>query len=287
MAINEGLDPIQAIKMATINVAEHYKIPRKGAVVPGYWADLVVFDNFENLDIRMVFRSGDIIAENYQFIGKPRNRHVVKLRGTVNVGSFKKTKLKIPDKGNRIRIMELIKDQIITPCSILTPQNIQNGHIESDLKSDILKIAVVERHLATGNVGLGFVKGFGLKKGAIASTVAHDSHNIIVIGTNDEDMEFAVRELIDSQGGKIVVEEHLTKAILPLPIGGLMSRKGVREVAEEKMLLLNECKKLGCGLDMPFMAMSFLTLPVIPELKISDLGLINVVNHEIVELYVD
>lgn len=286
-AIKLGLDPIAAIKMATINVAEHFKIDRKGAIAPGYWADLVVFDNFTDFHISKVLRSGIIVAQNYKFIARAKKRLKLKLRGSVNVGSFKAAKLKVKDQGKRIRVIETIKDQLITKCFLYKPKHIDSsGNIMPDISSDILKIAVIERHLASGNIGVGFVRGFNLKRGAIASTVAHDSHNIVVVGTNDDDMEVAIHSLIDSQGGQVVVENKGIKALLPLPIGGLMSDKEVLTVAQKKAELIKACQELGVALDNAFMSLSFLSLPVIPDLKITDKGLVDVNQFAMTPLYV-
>ena len=234
-AMEHGVDPICAIKMATLNVAEHYNIPRKGAIAPGYWADMVVVDDLKKFDIEQVYRSGELIARGYEFVAEAKGEHRIKLRGTVNVGHFDVAKLRVRDEGTPMRVIEIVPDQLITRGVMERPSRIDSeGYVESDTEADLLKIAVVERHLATGNVGVGFVRGFGLKRGAIASTVAHDSHNIIVVGTNDSDMELAVRELVRSQGGKIVIADGEVTAILPLPIRGLMSRSRDRRVPEER-----------------------------------------------------
>ncbi|MBF0299695.1 MAG: adenine deaminase, partial [Oligoflexia bacterium] len=295
-AIKLGLDPILAIKMATINTAEHYKIDRKGAIVPGYWADLVIFDNFKDFNILKVFRSGQLVGENNVFVGKAKKIKTSPIRGTVNVGFFDSNKLKVKienkdknkDLKKKIRVIKLIKNQIITEEEIYSPLSIEKigdtQYINADIKNDILKIAVVERHLASGNVGVAFVKGFGLKKGAIASTVAHDSHNIIIVGTNDKDMEIAVRTLIEYQGGEIAVVDGKVKAILPLPIAGLMSKENVHKVTKQKQKLINEVLKMGSKLENPFITMSFLALPVIPKLKITDLGLVDVDKFNFVPL---
>lgn len=285
-AIKSGINPITAIRMATINVVEHYKIDRKGAVAPGYWADLVVFDNFESFNIEKVFRSGIKIAENYKFVAKAKKPKLSKLRGTVNVGYFDKKKLEIKDTGKKIKVITTVKDQIITNFIECKPESVDNnGNIISDIKNDILKITVIERHLASGNVGVGFVKGFGMKRGAIASTVAHDSHNIIAIGTNDEDISFAVKSLIDAQGGNIVVDNCEIKALLQLSIAGLMSTKNVQEVAKEKLRLQKACEEIQTNFENPFMVMSFLALPVIPHLKITDKGLVDVDQFKVVDIY--
>ena len=194
-------------------------------------------------------------------------------------------KIKVPEDKHNIKVINVIPQQLITKMSVEAPK-IENGFAVSDTANDILKIAVIERHRATGNIGLGFVKGFGLKSGAIASTVAHDSHNMIVIGTNDEDMYYAAVELVKSQGGKIIVQDGKTLAHLPLPIAGLMSDMTSEEVMKKIAELEDASQKIGCKISDPFMSMAFLSLSVIPELKITDKGLIDVNKFEVTDLFV-
>ena len=174
---------------------------------------------------------------------------------------------------------------------MITKKSVENAKIEegfavSDVENDILKIAVIERHRASGNIGLGFVKGFGLKSGAIASTVAHDSHNMIIIGTNDDDMYRAAVEIVKSQGGKVVIENGKTLAKLELPIAGLISDKSSEEVISQLQVLNEAVKRIHCKIKDPFMSMAFLSLPVIPELKITDKGLIDVCEFKQTDLFV-
>ena len=192
--------------------------------------------------------------------------------------------LKIPAKSDKIKVINVLENQLITKKSIETAK-IKDGFAVSDVENDILKIAVIERHRASGNIGLGFVKGFGLKSGAIASTVAHDSHNMIVIGTNDDDMYTAAVEVVKSQGGKVVVENGRTLAKLELPIAGLISDKTSEEVITQLKVLNEAVKKIQCKINDPFMSMAFLSLPVIPELKITDKGLIDVCEFKQTDLF--
>ena len=186
------------------------------------------------------------------------------------------------DKISEETLREIKMERIMPDEKII----VKDGFALPNVENDILKIAVIERHKATGNIGLGFVKGFGLKSGAIASTVAHDSHNMIVIGTNDDDIYYAAVELVKSQGGKIIVENGKTLAHLKLPIAGLMSDKPADEVQQDIAKLESAAKKIGCKIDDPFMCMAFLSLSVIPELKITDKGLIDVNKFEITDLFV-
>ena len=185
-----------------------------------------------------------------------------------------------------MRVIEIIPNQIITAEKICETR-LQDGHAVSDPEQDLLKIAVINRHTNAGSIGKGFVSGIGLKKGAIASTVAHDSHNIIVVGVQDEDLKAAVAAVIDMQGGLVVVSDGAVRAALPLPIGGLMSDAPLQSVCTELDRLLSATRDLGCGLQDPFMTLSFLALPVIPSLKITDKGLVDVDRFEIVPLFVD
>lgn len=286
-AVRLGVDPIKAIQMASLNTAEYFKLPNLGAIAPGYKADIAVFKDLENFEPYMVFKNGQLVAKEGELLVDTKSFKIPSLRGSVNIKWLNHDDFKIKQENNKdkIKVINVIPKQLITKQTI-EPANIKNGYAESDIENDILKIAVIERHKASGNIGLGFVKGFGLKSGAIASTVAHDSHNMIVIGTNDEDMYHAAVELVKSQGGKIVVENQKTLAHLPLPIAGLMSDKPYEEVNKKIEELEQAVKKIGCTMDDPYMSMAFLSLSVIPELKITDKGLIDVNKSEITNLFV-
>ena len=284
-AVEKGLSPINAIQMASINTAEYFKIPNLGAIAPGYRADMLVLDDLSSFKPVMVFKDGKIAAKNGKFILDEQSAELPAIRGSVNVKWIEMSDFKVKAKSDKVKTINIIPGQLITGCSIETPM-IVNGHAESNIENDVLKIAVIERHRSSGNTSLGFVKGFGLREGAIASTVAHDSHNMIIIGTNDEDMYYAAIELVKSQGGKIVVNKGKTLSHLPLPIAGLISDQKVDIVIEKLEGLTESSRSLGCTLDDPFMSMAFLSLPVIPELKITDKGLIDVNKFEFTSLFV-
>jgi adenine deaminase len=285
-AIRLGLDPVLAIQMATINAAEYFRLRGLGAVAPGYRADMVIFDDLESFQVRKVFRAGRPVSENGVMLDMGGERRPVTLRGTVNVAWIEPEHFHIPAQGRRVRVIELTPSQLGTEQSIHEVKT-ADGRAEADVERDILKLAVIERHLASGNTGLGFVKGFGLKKGALASSVAHDSHNIIVVGTNDEDMMTAAVQIVKMQGGLVVAAEGEVLATVPLPIAGLMSEKSAGEVSAELEDVERAAGDLGCTIHTPFMAMSFLALPVIPRLRLTDKGLVDVEKVGFVPLFVD
>lgn len=286
-AVRLGVDPIKAIQTASINTAEYFKLSNVGAIAPGYKADIAVFDNLETFEPKMVFKNGKLVAQNGEMTVDMTELKPPALRGSVNIKYLNKEDLqiKIPQDKKNIKVINVIPQQLITKLSI-EPAKEKNGFAVSDTENDILKIIVIERHKATGNIGRGFVKGFGLKSGAIASTVAHDSHNMIVIGTNDDDMYYAAVELVKSQGGKIIVENGKILSHLELPVAGLMSDLPTDEVLEKISNLEKASEKIGCKIADPFMSMAFLSLSVIPEIKITDKGLIDVNKFEITDLFV-
>ena len=283
-----GADPCIAVKMASYNTARYFGLKELGAVAPGYRADLVVLEDLESFRVRQVIKGG-------QEIYGPSRKLVVE-NGTVNKKlkesvrhSFHIKKLERSDfylpvdpqkQPKKMRVIQLQRGQILTREKILdyVPRN--NG---ISLEQDVLKLAVLERHMATGHRGIGYIQGYGLKKGAIASSVAHDSHNLIVAGTNEQDMAAAANEIRRLQGGWAIAVDGRVLASLALPIGGLMSELPVCELAEQIDDMKEKARKLGVddGID-PFMTLAFLSLPVIPEIKLTTYGLVDVRQQKVI-----
>jgi len=285
-AIRYGLDPILAVQMASLNAAEYFRLEHSGAIAPGYQADLVVLDDLREFKVRDVYKKGRLVARGGRMVVKRLPRANSGIRSTVNTHWMLIQDMKVADKGKDIRLIDIVPDQIYTKASVARLKAV-GGYLESDISRDILKAVVVERHMASGQVGVGFVRGFGLKNGAIASTVSHDSHNIVVLGTSDDDILAAAIEIVKLRGGQVVVEQGALLEALPLPIAGLMTEKPLNEVAHTVERLTNACRRLGSSLHDPFMALSFISLPVIPELKLTNRGLVDVTAFKAVPLHVD
>jgi adenine deaminase len=284
-AIGAGLDPVIAIQMATINPAEYFRIKTVGAIAPGRKADLVVFSDLDSPHMEAVYFGGVLVAEHGKMSPDIAPPEPVLVPVSMNVDT-QQIDLSIPAANRRIRVMDIVPDQIITGQRIMEAL-IWDGKAVADTSRDMLKIAVIERHTGSGNVGKGFVRGFGLKRGAIASSVAHDSHNIIVVGTNDEDMHAAIRVIVEMGGGLAAVYDKKVCADLALPIAGLMSLEPIPAVRDKIDRLIHAAREFGSTMHDPFMTLSFLALPVIPELKITDKGLVDVARFKMVSLFVD
>lgn len=286
-AIRLGMDPIRAIRLATVNATEFYGLHHLGAVAPGREADLIVFDRFEDLFVRMVFKSGRLVARDQKpLFESPPRRSKANARGSVNIKWLEGDEFTLPAKGARCRVIDLIPRQIVTREAILEPRIVE-GRVVSDTERDILKVAVVERHRASGNIGRGLVRGFGLKRGAIASSISHDSHNIVVVGTNDVDMMRAVIQINKMSGGIAVAVDGGVIESLELPIAGLMSLLPVEEVSARTRAINRAAGELGMRVEDPLMVLAFLALPVIPKLKLTDMGLVDVEQFKFVDLFVD
>lgn len=286
-AVRLGIDPVLAIQMATINVAEYFQLDQLGAIAPGFRADLMSFDHLGRFEVKKVFKDGILIAENGKILPrsiKPSPSFKLKGRHELQIKAMDENAFVLRSNQPTAKVIQIIPDQIVTK-KVLKNVVLKEGVAFPDLQQDVLKIAVVERHRATGNIGIGFVQGFGLKNGAIGSTVAHDSHNLVVVGTNDQDMLTVVEAIKTMGGGIAVVSGRKVLAELPLPIAGLMSEESVSQVNRKLETLQRAIRDLGCKLPDPQMTLSFLSLPVIPELKITDKGLVDVKQFKIVPVF--
>jgi adenine deaminase len=272
-AIAAGLDPIRAIRMATWNAASYWRLPETGAVAPGYLANLVLLSDLETVAIEKTFYRGKLVAEKGVLVADlPERSPLPALLQTVNIAPVRRSQLAIR-AGDATKGVDLVPGQIVTRLIDITPKT--DGDVAvSDPTRDLLKTVCVERHGATGRTGVGFVRGFGLRSGALASTIAHDAHNIVVVGVADEDILAAIAAVAESQGGLAVVADGQVLAHVPLPIAGLMSDRPVAEVAHAYAALQDAARSLGSTLDDPFGQLAFLALSVIPEARITDHGLL-------------
>lgn len=284
VAIEHGIDPIMAIRMGTINTARYFGLNHLGAIVPGRMADMIVFSDLQDLQVEMTFRHGVLVAENGQMIVDAADGEPVSVRPTMNV-KRDSVDFAIKAEGQQVRVIGHVRDQIVTTQSVETLPVDDAGYLQADTSADILKMAVIERHHASGNIAVGFIKGFGLKRGAIAGTVAHDHHNLVVIGADDASMQTAVDAVIKLGGGIVATDGADVLAELALPIAGLLSTAPIEQVRRDYDAVIKAAQSLGSTLDDPLMAMSFMALEVIPELKLTDVGLVDVTRFEVVDLF--
>ncbi|MBS7607203.1 MAG: adenine deaminase [Candidatus Bathyarchaeia archaeon] len=289
--VEEGLDPVDAIRMVTLKPAEYFKLSNLGSLSPGKSADIAIINNLRDFRPELVLINGRVVAKDGKYLGAVEKPDKSVAIGSVNIGGLRIGDLAIRHPSVEygrvtVRVIGLIRDQILTD-EIHCEMAIVDGEVKPDLDRDILKICVVERHRGSGRVGRGFVTGFGLKGGAIASTFAHDSHNIIAVGTNDSDLYRAILRIKEINGGLVIVNGGKIFEELPLPIAGLMANLEAEEIAEKIRALEIAASNLGCKIKNPFMAMSFLSLPVVPKLKITDYGLIDAESLRVVSVFVD
>jgi len=278
-AVKEGLDPVTAVRMATINPALHYNLRGIGGIAPGFRADLVVVEDLTNFQVRLVYKSGKLAACDGIITCELPASAREEVLNTVHLPELKgRLKLKVPAVASKVRVIEVFPDQILTRCNVLKVDEIES-------MSGIARVAVVERHGKNGNVALGLVTGFGPIKGTLVSTVAHDSHNLIIVGANEHDMELAAQTAASMGGGLAVISNGEVLASMALPVAGLMSFEDAETVARQHEKLNHAAIKIGCTLPAPFMTMSFLSLPVIPELRITDMGLVDAQEFKLFDLW--
>ncbi|MCP3740258.1 adenine deaminase [Rossellomorea sp. BNER] len=279
VAIRDGLNPLLAIQMATLNAAECFGLKHKGAIAPGYEADFLIIDDLKNIQVDLVFKSGKLVAKNGEMAARtksttsPSSSIIDSMR--LNRITSEHLQIKLNDD-SLANIIGIIPNSIVTK-HLIEKVDFMNGLFQCSTEKDFLKLAVIERHRNTDNIGVGIINGLGIKNGAIASTVAHDSHNVVAAGTTDDDIIKAVTVTAQMNGGLAVVQNGEILASLPLPIAGLMSDMQSSIVNERLMELNKALKKIGCTMEFnPFLTLSFLALPVIPELKLTDIGLFDV-----------
>jgi len=279
VAVEEGISPEDALVMATINPATYHRLWQLGAIAPGYQADILVLDDLKSFHPRQVLKRG----------APPRHVKVDVpewVRQTVSLAPLDVTSFRIPAGPKKIRVMRVVPAQLLTGVEVVEPR-VKEGCVVADPARDLVKIAVVERHHASGRVGLGFATNVGLKRGAFASTVAHDAHNIVILGVDDRDMAACAMRLAEIGGGIVVAEGGRAVEELPLPIAGLMSDRPLTEVHERLRSMERRLNAMGVTMASPFMTLSFLALSVIPELKITDRGLVDVSRFELVPLGIE
>lgn len=289
-AVGLGLDPMHAIEMATVNAAKHFRMEDEiGSITPGRLADILIVDELEEMKPELVIFEGNVVAKDGKLVEECKVekypdwiKDTVTLKNPITEKSFR-VESKIENGTTRVHVIDLITAQIINNREV-KELKVKDGEILSDLGADILKLAVVERYGKNGNVGIGFVHGFGLKMGALAYSMSHDHHNIVVVGTNDTDMAVAVNEVARLHGGLAIANEGAVINSMALPIGGLMSEKTADEVMEKMDIMNAEVKELGCDMSAPFMTLSFISLPTVPELGLTDMGLVDVLEHKLISL---
>ena len=289
ICIEEGVSPLRAIQMATINAAQCCQLTDRGAIAPGLRADLVIFSDLAQPEIEATYIKGKLVAEKGTYLPTVKRISTEKVQSSVHIDKFQKEQLKLNLTSDKARAIEVIPQEALTNEAIVSVKRDDQGQFVFDLKQDVTKIAVIERHHNTGNAFVGLLKGYGVKKGAIGLSIAHDSHNLIVTGTNDEDMAAAVQALKEQEGGVVLIESGKIIGNMALPIAGLMSDLTGEEVAQQEAeinRLAHEVLGVSNNVD-PIMTLGFMSLAVIPNLKITDIGLVDVTKFEIVPVSVE
>lgn len=284
-----GIDPIIAIQMATLNAAEAFGLNDRGALFPGRRADIALVEDLESFKVRRVYLDGVEVARNGEYLKEVEREDITPVRGRFHVKDFSVEKLKLNLESNQVNVIDILPGGVVTGKSKARITLNSEGDFVEDPEVDIVKLAVVERHQNTGNVACAFLRGYGLKRGALAVSIAHDSHNIIVAGRNNEDMTRAVESLVDQEGGIVLVLDGKVLDAMPLPVGGIMSDMPGEWVSEH-LRILHELalEELGVNPEIePIMTLCFMSLPVIPELKLTDMGLFDVSSFSFIPLEID
>jgi adenine deaminase len=277
-AVELGLDPVEAVRLASYNTAQYFRLYDRGAIAPGFVADLVVLDDLRTFQAESVYKDGVLVARAGQLLVETPTRAYtgeVSVTETIHIAPLREDDLRIPGTRGLVEVVGIEPGQITTK-HLREEAPLRDGEIVADADRDLLKIVVVERHHASGRLGLGLVKGFGLKRGAIGSSVAHDAHNLVIAGALDSDIVLAARALQEMGGGFVCVVDGEVRASVPLPLAGLVSPRPAAEVVQRLKTLDAAAAELGCALEHPCMTLSFLSLSVIPALKLTDQGIIDV-----------
>ncbi len=292
-AVMEGLDPIKAIQFVTINPAACFRMDHEmGSITPGKCADIVFFSDLNDIRITRTIIDGEIAAENGKMTAAiEKLTYPAFVYDTMHVGNpitpdcFR---IAAPAGRDRVntRVIEIIPNHLENYARLIE-LDVRDGSVEADPAKDIVKMAVFERHHGTGKKGCGFVKGFGLKKGAMAQTVAHDAHNLLVAGTNDEDMALAANTLIECGGGLCAAADGKVLALVPLPIAGLMNDLPAEQMADSLRKLNDACKQMGCVIDSPYMTMAYIPLACVPELRLTNRGLVDCCEFRFTDIFTD
>ena len=289
ICVEEGIDPVTAIRMATLNAAECFGLKDRGAIAPGYRADIVLMDDLKAFNVNRVWIEGKLVAEDGKYLPTIEKYDISSVKGSVVLKDFSKDKFKMNLKSNKVNVIGILPGGVVTEKLTAEITLDENGEFVFEPDKDIVKVAVLERHHMTGNVACGFLKGYGIKEGAVALSIAHDSHNIIVVGVNDDEMEFAVNALVEQEGGIVLVKEGKVIESMPMPIAGLMSDQS-GEWVDEKLTAIHDKAYLELGIceDVePVMTLCFMSLIVIPAIKITDTGLFDVTTFSFIPVEIN
>jgi adenine deaminase len=278
ICVEEGLDPVTAIRMATLNATECFGLNDRGAIAPGRRADIVLLDDLKDFNVSRVWVAGELVAEDGRYLPEIEKYDIASVKGSVVLKDFSKEKFKMHLKSNKVNVIGILPGGVVTEKLTAEITLDEDGEFVWNPEQDIVKVAVLERHKGTGNVACGFLKGYGIKEGAVALSIAHDSHNLIVVGVNDDEMEVAIRELVAQEGGIVLVKDGKVIERMPMPIAGLMSDQS-GEWVDEKLTAIHDkaYTELKISRDVePVMTLCFMSLIVIPSLKLTDTGLFDV-----------
>ncbi len=289
ICVEEGLDAVSAIRMATLNAAECFGLKDRGAIAPGYRADIVLMDDLKDFNVNRVWIEGKLVAEEGKYLPTIDRYDISSVKGSVVLKDFSKDKFKMNLKSNNVNVIGILPGGVVTEKLTAEIELDADGEFVFNPEKDIVKVAVLERHKGTGNVACGFLKGYGIKEGAVALSIAHDSHNIIVVGVNDEEMEFAVNSLVAQEGGIVLVKNGQIVESMPMPIAGLMSDQS-GEWVDEKLTSIHEKAYTELGISgsvEPVMTLCFMSLIVIPAIKLTDTGLFDVTTFSFIPVEIN